>query len=87
MAPGIQTSTLPSRPAPGEKSTYPVPLKLTGALDKFSFEDTTPAIGREFLNVNIVDDLLNAENADELIRDVAITSNYPYFTLHIYSSS
>lgn len=76
MAPGIQDASLPSRPAAKDGNTYPAPLKLTGALDKFSFEDSTPAIGREFHNVNIVDDLLNAENADELIRDVAITSNY-----------
>ncbi|CAI7600287.1 unnamed protein product [Penicillium manginii] len=73
MAPGIQEASLPSRPATKDGSNYPVPLKLSGVLDKFSFEDTTPAIGREFHNVNIVDDLLNAENADELIRDVAIT--------------
>ncbi|KAK5796255.1 hypothetical protein VI817_005540 [Penicillium citrinum] len=78
MAPGIQESqaSLPSRPAPASlkgTNTYPAPLKLTGALDKFSFEDTTPAIGREFHNVNIVDDLLNVANSDELIRDLAIT--------------
>lgn len=55
------------------QASYPKPLKLTGALDKFTYDDTTPTIGREFSNINIVDDLLNAENADELIRDLAIT--------------
>ena len=50
------------------------PLQPSGALAKFKYEDTTPEIGREFLNVNIVDDLLNAPNADEVIRDLAITS-------------
>jgi hypothetical protein len=53
---------------------YPEPLKLSGALDHFKHEDTTPVIGREFFDVNIVDDLLNGENADERLRDVAITS-------------
>ena len=53
---------------------YPEPLKLSGALDHFEHEDTTPVIGREFFDVNIVDDLLNGENADERLRDVAITS-------------
>ena len=53
---------------------YRRPLELSGALDKFSYEDTTPEIGREFLNVNIVDDLIKAENADEVLRDLAITS-------------
>jgi hypothetical protein len=50
------------------------PLVLSGILNKFQYEDTTPDLGREFANVNIVDDLLNAENTDELIRDLAITS-------------
>lgn len=53
---------------------YPEPLKVSGALDHFKHEETTPIIGREFINVNIVDDLLNAENADERLRDLAITS-------------
>lgn len=50
------------------------PLQPSGALEKFKYEDTTPEIGREFLNVNIVDDLLNTPNADEVLRDLAITS-------------
>lgn len=54
--------------------SYPEPLKLSGALDHFTHEETTPVIGREFIGVNIVDDLLNAENADERLRDLAITS-------------
>ena len=57
-----------------EQATYPKPLKLAGVLEKFPYEETTPTIGREFPSINIVDDLLNAENADELIRDLAITS-------------
>ena len=88
MAPGI-TLDVPFHSGPtqnGNDSTrkeriYPAPLKLSGALEKFSYEDATPAIGREFLDVNIVDDLLNASNADELIRDLAITGkpcqNFP----------
>lgn len=75
MAPGI-TSDIPihSSPSDEQKPTYPEPLKLSGALDQFSYEDTTPVIGREFHNVNIVDDLLKSPNADELLRDLAITS-------------
>lgn len=79
MAPGI-TSDIPVRSTPFEEKTpsYPEPLKLSGALaSKFSFEDTTPVIGREFHNVNIVDDLLNAPDADDLLRDLAITSTFP----------
>lgn len=82
MAPGI-TSDIPihSSPSDEKKTSYPEPLKLSGALEQFSYEDTTPVIGREFHNVNIVDDLMNSPNADELLRDLAITSeltlNYP----------
>ncbi|KAH7381437.1 hypothetical protein DE146DRAFT_637174 [Phaeosphaeria sp. MPI-PUGE-AT-0046c] len=54
--------------------TYAIPLKKIGALDdKFKFEETTPVIGREYPELNLVKDVLNAFNADELIRDLAIT--------------
>lgn len=75
MAPGI-TSDIPIHSPPSGKggASYPEPLKLSGALEQFSYEDATPVIGREFHNVNIVDDLMNSPNADELLRDLAITS-------------
>ncbi|KAI1651347.1 taurine catabolism dioxygenase [Daldinia loculata] len=56
-----------------KERSYPFPLSLVGALEKFSYEETTPTIGREYPSLNIVDDLLNASNADDLIRDLAIT--------------
>ncbi|ROV93176.1 hypothetical protein VMCG_08750 [Cytospora schulzeri] len=71
MAPAA-TSELPVRSASVDDRFYPEPLKLSGALDKFEYEDTTPVIGREFLNVNIVEDLMNSNNSDELLRDLAI---------------
>lgn len=56
------------------------PLKKTGVLDSaFDFEDVTPVIGREYPKARIVEDILGAENADELIRDLAITSKYQHF--------
>jgi hypothetical protein len=49
-------------------------LKKTGALDTtFEFEDLTPSNGREY-KANIVEDLLDAPNADDLLRDLAVTS-------------
>ncbi|KAK5684323.1 hypothetical protein LTS10_004190 [Elasticomyces elasticus] len=48
------------------------PLRLSGALDKFEHEDVTPVIGREYPKINIVNDLLDADNADELVRELAI---------------
>lgn len=99
MAPGILSDELPVREASStkNKTCYPEPLELTGALEHFSREDVTPVtsikpkklspalltptfqvIGTEFPNVNIVEDLLNAPNADELLRDLAITSTAPF---------
>lgn len=53
---------------------HPEPLKPSGALDQFNHVEVTPVIGREYPHVNVVDDLLNAGNSDELLRDLAITS-------------
>jgi hypothetical protein len=56
-------------------NTLTTPVTKSGALDaKFKFEETTPVIGREYPEANIVDDILGALDADELIRDLAITS-------------
>lgn len=53
-----------------EAKTYPPPLRKSGTLDSnFEFEESTPVIGREYSTINIVDDLLNAENAEERIHD------------------
>ena len=81
MAPGILSdiplhSTSPDVGSDNGDHGSPRPLQASGALDKFTYEDTTPVIGREFPNTNIVDDLLNADNADELVRDLAITSEH-----------
>ncbi|KAH6643420.1 alpha-ketoglutarate-dependent sulfonate dioxygenase [Truncatella angustata] len=77
MAPGL-TSDIPvhslsSQDESTKTKSYPKPLRLSGALEKFKYEETTPVIGREYVGVNIVDDLLNADNADDLLRDLAIT--------------
>lgn len=56
------------------KSRNTEPLKKSGALDSaFEFEEVTPVIGREYPTTNIVSDLLEASNADDLLRDLAIT--------------
>ncbi|KAI1814185.1 TauD-domain-containing protein [Poronia punctata] len=48
------------------------PLKLSGVLDQFESFDSTPVIGREFVNVDLAE-WLRAPNSDELLRDLAIT--------------
>lgn len=47
--------------------------KLSGALNSYESFDVTPVIGREFPSANLVE-WLDAPNSDELIRDLAITS-------------
>lgn len=55
------------------KQQFPQPVKASGALSDHESRDITPVIGREFPKAKLVD-WLNAPNADELIRDLAITS-------------
>lgn len=76
MAPAAlsNSETLPT--LPGKLKSYPKPLQSSGALAKFEWEDVTPVIGREFPKVNLVDDILHATNSDELVRDLAIESEF-----------
>ena len=62
------------------------PIAPTGILEKrFRYEDTTPVIGREIFDVNIVDDILGKDGEDtkeegeELLRDLAVTSEFILF--------
>jgi alpha-ketoglutarate-dependent taurine dioxygenase len=48
------------------------PIPYTGSLDSYTFRDSTPAIGREFENLQVVE-ILNAPSRDQLIRDLAVT--------------
>ncbi|KAF5531569.1 taurine dioxygenase family [Fusarium mexicanum] len=49
-------------------------LGKTGGLDeKFRHEDVTPIIGREYAQVSLVHDILESPNADDLVRNLAIT--------------
>lgn len=53
------------------------PLKPRGVLDQYKSFDITPIIGREFAEDVQLVDLIQAENSDELLRDLAITSILP----------
>lgn len=56
--------------------TYPrKPLQLSGILDQYKFNDVTPVIGREYPTIQIKE-LLDAPNSDDLIRELAIVSEY-----------
>lgn len=84
MAPAAvsNTESIPSHS--GKTKSLPKPLKSSGALARFDWEDVTPVIGREFPTINLVDDILQAANSDELLRDLAIESG---FTLNMLCSS
>ena len=56
------------------KSLVKEPLKYSGSLDQFPHEDLTPALGTEFTSATQLSQLLKADNADELIRDLATLS-------------
>ena len=73
------TTTTTAQPAITLQAESPTkqarePLSPSGALDRFKYEESTPVIGREYVDLNLVNDIINAENSDELIRDLAITS-------------
>lgn len=72
MSPSALDETPVVAPTKGATSRSE-PLKLSGALDAFEHIEVTPFIGREYLNVDLVE-WLNAPNSAELIRDLAITS-------------
>jgi len=60
---------------PGVKSQLKTsPLEASGALDHFKHTDLTPVIGREYPTLNVVE-LMESPNADELIKELAYTSN------------
>lgn len=80
MAPGI----LDERGAQTDITSgdhAPSPFQPTGVLEKFDYEDVTPVIGREFPTLNIVEDLLNAPDADDLLRELAVTSTNSHHPL------
>jgi hypothetical protein len=52
----------------------PAPLTLGTSLNKFGKSDLTPLIGTEFERGVQIRDLLKAENADELVKDLAVLS-------------
>lgn len=62
------------------------PLTATGALDQFKHIDLTPVIGREYPTLNVVE-LMESPNADELIKELAYTSNVSAVHWAILSSN
>ena len=63
-------------PEPTHHASPSPPLQLKGVLNEFKSFDVTPVIGKEFPEAKLAE-WLRAPNADELIRDLAITSPPP----------
>lgn len=49
------------------------PIRYSGSLNEYESIDVTPVIGTEYPKANLVD-WINAPNADELLRDLAVKS-------------
>lgn len=56
-----------------QETPFPKPQKLKGVLKPLKQFLVTPTVGTEFPEANLVQ-MLNAPNSDELLRDLAITS-------------
>ncbi len=69
---GNDTHT-PGSELPKLETNHREPLKLSGVLDQFTSFEVTPVIGKEFPNADLAK-WLRAPNGDELLRDLAITS-------------
>ena len=63
---GIKNSSIPT-----SCPSCPIPLKYSGSLDHLDYFEITPIIGREYPAVKLID-ILNAPNAEDQIRDLAI---------------
>jgi hypothetical protein len=59
---------------PETTAVHKEPLKLAGVLDQFKSFEVTPVIGREYPEASLKE-WLDSPDADELLRDLAITSS------------
>ncbi|KAF2475221.1 taurine catabolism dioxygenase [Lindgomyces ingoldianus] len=72
MAPGvIETSTETQTEVAPKTLKVSKPLQPSGALERYESFDVTPVIGTEYPTLKVTE-LLDAPNADELLRDLAI---------------
>ncbi|ROT39095.1 TfdA family taurine catabolism dioxygenase TauD [Sodiomyces alkalinus F11] len=65
----VEASEVQEEQLPELRTGHKEPLQLSGALDKYEHFEVTPVIGREYVDVNLVE-LLRAPNSDELLPGV-----------------
>ena len=58
--------------------SYP-PFDNTGTLDAFKQVHVTPCLGSEFKDVDVTE-WLRAPNSDDILRDLALTSEHPHLS-------
>ncbi|CAI7629621.1 unnamed protein product [Penicillium crustosum] len=56
-------------------TSFPAPLTLGTSIDHWKYEDLTRILGRVYHDIDLAE-VLNAPNADELLRDLAITISH-----------
>lgn len=80
-APALRSSLFSPARAPclrrgfAQETSFQKPLKLKGVLKPLKQFKVTPTVGTEFPEANLVD-LINAPNADDFLRDLAITGKH-----------
>jgi hypothetical protein len=72
-----KTTLRGSADAPIDVDARPTPLVPTGYLSKFGIRELTPTIGSQIENGVQLSDLLDAEDSDEVFRELAIQSPSP----------
>ena len=77
----IQTSESTAE-TPKSSPSHKEPLRLKGTLDQYDSFDVTPIIGREFPTANLKE-WLEAPNSDELLKELAITSQFLRFSQRV----
>ena len=82
-AANVETNTAAIHPTKGASSdaSYPrAPLQLSGILDGYRYNEVTPVIGREYPTIQLKE-LIDAPNSDDLLRELAIVSEWLWATL------
>ena len=68
----IEHAKLPSMSSTNGKTLRREPLKCGTSIDHLEYIDVTPIVGREYTTAKLKD-MLDAPNAEEQLRDLAIT--------------
>ena len=75
--PAVDASFSPSIIGGAEHSRPRIsqPLQYSGSLDSCTYSDLTPVIGTEYSGLQIVE-ILENESCDQIIKDLAVTSEH-----------